>query len=236
MQNSPGPAIPGTAPSPLRLRRWIGFTALGESVGFLIPVTAFALAAELSLEGWAAWAWLVAFGAGEGALLGLGQALGLRGSRAAVPRANWIMATALAASVAWGIGMLPSTLVAAGIAIDLTSPMTWAIAAPAAIALLATIPLAQRPLLARAGVPHSWWWVPINMGAWLVGIVFTFLPSPWVDESTSAAVMFALFAVAGVLMAATVAVLTGIGLRWMLRGGAAAQRRRGVDHEGQGRE
>jgi hypothetical protein len=55
------------------------------------------------------------------------------------------------------------------------------------------------------------------MGAWLVGIVFTFLPSPWVDESTPAAVMFALFAIGGVLMATTVALLTGIGLRWMLR-------------------
>jgi hypothetical protein len=66
-------------------------------------------------------------------------------------------------------------------------------------------------------VPRSWWWVPINMVAWLVGIVFTFLPSPWVDESTPAAVVFALFAVGGVLMATTVAVLTGLGLRWMLR-------------------
>lgn len=224
MDSSPRPATARTAPSPLRLRRWIGFTVLGESVGYLIPVTAFALAAALSLEGWAAWAWLVVFGAGEGALLGLGQALGLRGSRAAVRPAPWILATAVAASVAWGIGMLPSTLIDAGVAIDLTSPATWAVAAPAALALLATIPLAQRPLLARSGVLHSWWWVPINMGAWLVGIVFTFLPSPWVDESTPAAVMFALFAVAGVLMATTVAVLTGLGLRWMLTRDAAAPR------------
>jgi hypothetical protein len=214
----------------LRLRRWIGFTVLGESLGFLIPVTAFALAAALSLEGWPAWAWLVAFGAGEGALLALGQVLGLRGSRAAVRPATWILATAIAASIAWGIGMLPSTLIDAGVAIDPASPVTWAIAAPAALALLATIPLAQAPLLARAGVPHSWWWVPINMGAWLVGIVFTFLPSPWVDESTPAAVMFALFAAAGVLMATTVAVLTGVGLRRMLRGDVAVQRSGSVGH------
>ncbi|MFK4834849.1 hypothetical protein ACI3KY_03880 [Microbacterium sp. ZW T2_14] len=222
MESMPEPATPRKGPPPLRVRRWIGFTVLGESVGFLIPVTAFALAAALSLDGWTAWAWLVVFGAGEGALLGLGQALGLRGSRATVPFAGWIAATAVAASVAWGIGMLPSTLIDAGVAIDMTSPVTWVIAAPAALTLLATIPVAQRPLLARAGVVRSWWWVPINMGAWLVGIVFTFLPSPWVDESTPAAVTFALFAAAGVLMATTVAVLTGLGLRWMLRrqGGA----------------
>ena len=195
----------------------MGFTVLGEGLGFLIPVAAFALASALGLSGWAAWAILVVFGAGEGALLGVGQALGARGSRAEVPVGRWAAVTAVAASVAWAIGMLPPTLADLGADIDWTSPSTWAVAAPAALLLLATIPLAQRPVLARAGVPRSWWWVPINMVAWLVGIVFTFLPSPWVDESTPAAVVFALFAVGGVLMATTVAVLTGLGLRWMLR-------------------
>ena len=216
-RSSPGPS-PGLATRPaLRLRRWVGFTVLGESLGFLIPVTAFALASALGLDGWAAWAMLAVFGAGEGALLGVGQALGARGSRAEVPIGRWVAATAAAASVAWAIGMLPSTLADLGVDIDWTSPWTWAAAAPAALVLLSTIPLAQRPVLARAGVRRSWRWVPINMGAWLVGIVFTFLPSPWVDESTPAAVMFALFAIGGVLMATTVALLTGIGLRWMLR-------------------
>jgi hypothetical protein len=215
--SSPGPS-PGLATRPaLRLPRWVGFTVLGEGLGFLIPVTAFALASALGLNGWAAWAILVVFGAGEGALLGVGQALGARGSRAEVPVGRWAAVTAVAASVAWAIGMLPPTLADLGADIDWTSPSTWAVAAPAALLLLATIPLAQRPVLAQAGVPRSWWWVPINMVAWLVGIVFTFLPSPWVDESTPAAVVFALFAVGGVLMATTVAVLTGLGLRWMLR-------------------
>lgn len=215
--SSPGPA-PGLAARPaLRLPRWVGFTVLGEGLGFLIPVTAFALASALGLSGWAAWAILVVFGAGEGALLGVGQALGARGSRAQVPVGRWAAVTAVAASVAWAIGMLPSTLADLGADIDWASPSTWAVAAPAALLLLSTIPLAQRPVLARAGVPRSWRWVPINMVAWLFGIVFTFLPSPWVDESTPAAVVFALFAVGGVLMAATVAVLTGLGLRWMLR-------------------
>ena len=54
--------------------------------------------------------------------------------------------------------------------------------------------------------------------AWLVGIAFTFLPSPFIDESSPPALVFALFAVGGVLMASTVALLTGLGLRRMLRG------------------
>lgn len=209
------PVERGTTVFPLG--RWIGFTVLGESVGFLIPVTGFALVAALGLEAWQAWAVLVLFGAGEGALLGVGQWLGLRGSRAEVTAGPWIAATAAAASLAWAIGMLLPTLGDLGVEISWASPVAWAIAAAGGLVLLATIPLAQRPVLARAGVPHSWRWVPINMGAWLAGIVFTFLPSPLVDESTPAALTFTLFALGGVLMATTVAVVTGWGLRGMLR-------------------
>jgi hypothetical protein len=56
------------------------------------------------------------------------------------------------------------------------------------------------------------------MLAWLVGLPFTFAPSPIVDVGTPAPVVFALFAASGVLMALTMALVTGIGLRRMLRG------------------
>lgn len=204
-----------TAP---RLGRWVGFTVLGESFGFLIPVTGFALAAMLGLEAWGAWALLVVLGSGEGALLGLGQSLGLRGSSAEVPIGRWVGATAIAASVAWSIGMLLPTFADLRVAIDWSSPWSWAVAGAAGLVLLATIPLAQWPVLARAGVPRARRWVPINMGAWLVGLVFTFLPSPFIDESSAPALVFALFAAGGVLMASTVALLTGLGLRRMVRG------------------
>jgi hypothetical protein len=207
-----------TAPRPApRLGRWVGFTVLGEGLGFLIPVTGFALAATLGLDGWAGWALLVAFGAGEGALLGLGQSIGLRRSSAEVPIGRWVPVTAVAASLAWAIGMLPTTLSDLGAAIDWASPATWAVVAPAGLVLLATIPLLQWPVLAQSGVPRAWRWVPLNMGAWLVGLVFTFLPSPFIDESSPAALVFALFAIGGVLMASTVALLTGLGLRRMVR-------------------
>jgi hypothetical protein len=209
---------PGSTRFRFRLGRWVASTVAGESLGFLIPVTGFALGAMLGLEAWGAWALLVAFGAGEGALLGLGQWFGLRGSSAEVPIGRWVAATAVAASVAWSIGMLPPTLADLGVVVSWSSPATWAVAGVAGLVLLATIPFAQRPVLARAGVPRAWRWVPVNMGAWLVGIVFTFLPSPFIDESSPPALVFALFAVGGVLMASTVALLTGLGLRRMLRG------------------
>jgi hypothetical protein len=205
------------AGEPVRLGRWIGFVVLGEAIGFLVPVTAFWLGATLGLTGWGSWTLLVVAGAGEGALLGLGQSLALRGSRAEVPVGKWIGATAAAASVAWSIGMLLPTSADLGVEVDFAAPGTWAVVGLGGVVLLGTIPLAQWPVLRTAGVPRAWRWIPLNMAAWAIGLVFTFLPSPFVDESTPPALVFAQFAVAGVLMALTVAVVTGWGLRRMTR-------------------
>lgn len=197
----------------------------GESVGFLVPVTGFALAVTFGLDAWAAWAVLVLAGAGEGALLGLGQSIGLRGTRAEVPIGRWVAATAGAASVAWSIGMLPPTLADLGMPLDFAAPGTWIAVAVGGLVLLATIPLAQWPVLRAAGVPRAWRWIPLNMGAWSAGLVFTFLPSPFIDESTPAATLFAWYGLAGVMMALTVAIITGWGLRRMTRGRAVARTR-----------
>lgn len=205
------------ARAPVRLGRWVGYMVAGEGVGFLVPVAGFALAATLGLEGWAAWSVLVVAGAGEGALLGLGQSLALRGSRTEVPVGRWVAVTAVAASVAWSIGMLPTTLADLGTPLDFAAPGTWLAVAVGGLVLLATIPFAQWPVLRAVRLPRAWRWVPLNMAAWLAGLVFTFLPSPFVDESTPPAVVFAQFAVAGVLMALTVALVTGWGLRRMTR-------------------
>ncbi|HEY5857703.1 MAG TPA: hypothetical protein VIW24_27630 [Aldersonia sp.] len=189
---------------------------LCEGLGFLVPVAGLAGATVLGLPPVAAWLLAVCCGAGEGAMLGLGQSTAMGGSRAEVNRRRWILATATAAAVAWGIGMLPSTLSDIGVDIDWTAPLTWIGAGSAALVLLATIPVAQWPLL-RERVPRAWRWIPLNMGAWCVGLVFTFLPGSFVDEHTPAAVMALAFALAGVCMAATVAAVTGLGLARMMR-------------------
>lgn len=198
------------------LRRWVGLVTLCESLGFLVPVAGLAVAVLLGLPAGAAWLLAVCCGAGEGAMLGFGQSTAMRGSAAEVDRRRWIVATASAAALAWGIGMAPSTLSDLGVGIDWTSPLTWTVVGVAGLVLLATIPVAQWAVL-RERLPRAWRWIPLNMGAWCIGLVFTFLPSPFVDESTSAAVMALAFAVAGVCMAATVAAITGFGLVRMMR-------------------
>ncbi len=189
--------------------RWVGLVTAAESVGFLIPASALALTTIVDFPPWAAWITVVVFGAGEGALLGLGQALALRPTVLAVPVLRWVAATAVAASFAWSLGMLPSTLDDSGVDVDFGHPMVWVVMGVGGIALLLSIPTAQY-LVLRGRVSGAAWWIPVNVAAWSVGLMFTFLPSPFVDETTPGWVMAVAFAGAGVCMAATVATVTGL--------------------------
>jgi len=65
-----------------------------------------------------------------------------------------------------------------------------------------SIPLAHWLVLAR---PHTFRWVPVNVGAWAVSILWTFAQSPLVDEQSLVALVAAL--TEGVLMAVTFACL-----------------------------
>lgn len=193
------------------LRRWVGWVTAGEGIGFLIPLTGLAavtLAGAAPILGWAI---VTLCGAGEGAMLGFAQSHALRGTRAEVPRRQWIGVTATAATLAWSLGMLPSTLVDLDVHIDMAHPVTWLVVGAGGVVLLASIPTAQYLVLTRV-VPWAWRWIPLNMCAWLIGLMFTFLPTPFVDEGTSAVVLTMSFAVAGVCMAATVATIVGLGL------------------------
>jgi hypothetical protein len=60
-------------------------------------------------------------------------------------------------------------------------------------------------------------WIPINWAAWLLGIAWTLAPSPFVDQSTQMASLILIYGIAGLCMAATVAIITGVGMIWLLR-------------------
>ncbi|GAC52671.1 hypothetical protein [Gordonia amicalis] len=189
--------------------RWVGVVTAAESTGFLIPVAGFAISGTAGLSpGWA-WLLMVACGAGEGALLGFGQAVALRGTSWQVPPARWVPATAVGGMLAWSLGMAPSSLVDLGADIDFGNPLTWFLFGAGAAVLLTSIPSAQYVVL-RNRLPGAWKWIPVNAAAWTVGLVFTFLPGPFIDESTPAVAMAAAFVLAGVCMAAIVAVVTGL--------------------------
>ena len=132
---------------------------------------------------------------------------------------RWVLVTGLAAGLAWSIGMLPSTLTESGVEVVLPRPLTWVLVAGGALTLLLSIPTAQWTVLRRV-LAGAWRWIPISVLAWTLALIFTLLPSPLVDESTAPAVVASLFGMGGVAMAVTVAVVTGLGLRRLVRVGA----------------
>jgi hypothetical protein len=196
-------------------RRWVGWTVAGEAAGFAIAATAGALAATQDLPRTPEFALLVGAGSIEGALLGAGQAMGMRKLQLS-PRIlrRWPTVTSAAAAVAWSIGLLPSSIPA----IPWSSPATWLIAAVLGAALLLSIPTAQY-LLLRTAIRTASRWIWVNALAWLLGICWTFAPSPLVDASTPILTLIVIYAAAGALMAVTVAVITGLcWLSWLRSG------------------
>jgi len=195
------PETPAHAQSSKRaaLWRWIAAVTVGEAAGFAIAATFAVIVVSLALPD--PWRYLVfvCAGAAEGATLGAAQLAGMSERRPHAPA--WIGATTLGAAIAWSIGMLPSTLM-----LSLTSPLDIVVLVVGAFALLASIPVAQWLVIRHRA--HAIRWIPVNMGAWAVGVLWTLAPSPIVDESTSSAVLIVVYVTAGLLMAATVASLT----------------------------
>lgn len=180
----------------------------GEFVGFLAPTTTGGLAYAAGVAEWPFYLMMVAAGGVEGLVLGYAQSTALTSSAVPVSRLRWSLLTGAAAAGAWSIGMLPSTLTVH----DWASPPAIAAGGVGAIVLLCVIPAAQwlelRRVAARAAL-----WVPVNIVAWGTALVWTFAPSPFVDETTSTLALVSTFSVAGALMAVTMAVTTGVGLQ-----------------------
>ena len=81
--------------------------------------------------------------------------------------------------------------------------------------LLISVPVSQY-LVLRRHLDGAWRWIPINVLAWSADLLWTLAPSPFIDEQTPPAVLVIVYAIAGLGMAATVALISGLGLRRML--------------------
>ena len=192
------------------LVRWVLVVTLGEAVGFSVPAV---VGVAVTGAPWGPRATLVALvlaGSVEGALLGAAQADCLYRWRVLPARRWWVVATSVGAAVAWSIGMLPSTF-------DLRwTAETAVVAGVGGLMLLTSLPLAQYFVL-RGHVRRAARWIPINIAAWLLGIAWTLAPSPVVVESTPAGALIVIYGIAGLCMAATVAVVTGLGMIRLLQ-------------------
>lgn len=192
------------------LRSWTAWVAAGEAIGFAVPAIAGAVTASAS--SYVSVPVLLAAGAVEGAVLGAAQAHVLRAAVPGLPGRRWIAVTSGAAVIAYALGLLPST-----IAGQWSMPAIVALAGVAGTGLLLSIGAAQWTVL-RRHIGHAAWWIAITAGGWLGGLaVFLLVAMPLWQPGQPSWLIAVIGVVAGVLMATTVALLTGLGLRRLLR-------------------
>lgn len=185
-------------------RSWLPVVATAELVGFAAPALVGATTAAATPT--VAVTALVLAGTVEGGLLGWGQASVLRRALSNFPTRRWIVATAGAAGLAYLLGMLPSAVGG-----------SWWVAAVVAVPLLLSIGTAQW-LVLRGRVPWALSWLGITTAAWLAGLaVFLAFATPlwWSGQALTLTVLVGLMG--GALMATTVAAVTGLALRSLVR-------------------
>jgi hypothetical protein len=204
-------------PGQLSLRSWVAWTTGGEFVGFFVPAAVAAV--TVNAEPLVGIPLLLLAGATEGFVLGAAQSRVLHSVLPQLPRLRWAAVTSGAALLAWLIGLAPAA-----------TQETWQDWPPAVVALVATaagvlllgsIGVAQWSVL-RHHVPRAGRWIWITAAAWLAGLAaFMMLATPLWHEGQSTPLIIAIGGLGGLVMATVVAVVTGVGLRALLRRSAA---------------
>lgn len=199
--------------------RWTVATIAGEGLGFMVPALAGATAYAAGLTDWWSIAVLVPGGAVEGAILGLAQGSVLHRELAGFDRRAFAFATAVAAALAWAVGM---PLGAFGP--SLTPPALVVATAVGGTFVLLSIGVAQA-LVLRRHVARTRTWIEANALAWLVGLSIPLAAMSLVDDADPPAVVALTAIAAGVAMAAVVAAITGVAIVRLLGTHEAIQER-----------
>ncbi len=153
----------------------------------------------------------------EGAVLGFAQARVLKQELPLLSVRGWTARTAVAASIAWLIGLAPSEL--HPVWQEWPPAVQLAAAIAGGLLLLCSLGLAQLPEL-RRHVAGSGWWVAGSAAAWFVGLgVFFAVATPLWEEGQPLALTVGIGACAGILMAASAALISGLVLARLLQAG-----------------
>jgi hypothetical protein len=188
-------------------RPWLGWVALGEFVGFLVPLAAESLIIAAGLPDLPGAGLLVVAGLGEGASLGAAMAWRFSRRIPALGRGRFVLFSVLAAAVAWALGMLP--VVTAEAWIEWPVPVTAVLGLVVGLALLASIGVGQwlelRRHLRGAGL-----WILATAAAWCAGLAAFFVIAPplW-SEGQPLPLVLAIGALGAAAMALVMAAVTG---------------------------
>lgn len=205
---------PGQSPADAAgrfLRYWLLWVSLGETVGFLAPAVT-----QLGFAGSPVGsAPLIVAGAVEGTVLGWTQATILRVPLPALSRSRWVGATAIGAAAAWFLGLLPAEWA------DIWQrwPATTQLVAGVllALVLLGAVGFAQWFEL-RRHLAGALWWVVGSALAWCAGLVVFFaVATPLWQPGQPWPLVLLVGLVAALLMAVTMALVSGLVLVRMLR-------------------
>lgn len=193
-------------------QRWVFVCTMGELVGFGgIPVLGGALAIwlttglEPSVQSIVLYIVAVIGGLGEGAVLALFQLRVLSESLPTLNARHWVTATAAAASFAWACGLLAPTL---DEIVEISAQIQIAIWVPASLLILLSIGGAQAWVL-RQVVENPISWIVANSLGWLAGLPWTFALPAFLPDGAPLVWWITAFAIAGILMGATVGLITG---------------------------
>ena len=210
------PVRPVPAPNLLRgralARAWFWTVTAAEFMGFAVPACVGALTTDAHPA--VVLPSLVAAGAVEGTMLGLGQAAVLGRALPGLRRRRWVAATACAAAIAYLIGLLPSTF--AAVWSGWPPAVLVVVALVLGAALLASIGTAQW-LILRHLVDRAGRWIVATAIAWTAGLaVFLGFVMPLWQPGEPMALVVAIGVAGGLLMAAVTSAITGHALRRMI--------------------
>lgn len=181
---------------------WFWWVTAGEFVGFALPAVVGAVSAAPAA--------LVLAGVVEGAALGWAQARVLTRVLPGLPGLQWIATTAAAAGFAWTVVLTATTN-----GPQLTgfpAVVLLPVAALLGMAVLLSIGTAQW-LVLRYHVANAHRWVWATGVAWGVALlVFLVVATPLWQPGQGLAARVLIGALGGLLMAATMAVITGTAL------------------------
>lgn len=201
---------------------WLAWVTAGEIVGFTLPALVGSAVATAPVAVQFP-AFLVA-GAAEGAVLGYAQSRVLCRALPVSAR-HWIVATSLGATVAWLAGLTP------GYTWSRFADASWLVLLAGGLVLggvlLFAIGVAQW-LVLRHVLPRAGWWVPATAVAWLAGLSgFAAVSTPLWRPGQSWPLVAAVGVLAGTVMAAVMAVVTGAALVRLVGGQPAVPERDG---------